>query len=91
MNDSFEWDPEKPEANQARHGVAFAEAQTVFSDPLVAIHPDPDHSWDEERAQAIGSSYLGRVLVVTYTERGDSVRIISARRPTRRELRTYEQ
>lgn len=91
MNESFEWDSEKAEANESKHGIAFAEAQTVCSDPLLVIWPDPEHSWDEERAQAIGTSYLARLLVVMYTERGDCVRIISARRATRREVKTYAQ
>lgn len=91
MNDAFEWDPQKAAANEAKHGIAFAEATSVFLDPLVRIDRDDDHSVDEERSTAIGLSKLGRLLLVTYTDRGDHIRIISARRPTRREVADYER
>lgn len=90
MRLSFEWDPEKAISNVAKHGVASAEAQTVFADPLVVETPDPDHSLTEERFFALGMSYRGRLLVVAYPERGEHIRIISARNATRHEKRAYE-
>jgi uncharacterized DUF497 family protein len=90
MNDEFEWDPEKAAANEAKHGTTFEEATSVFLDPLVRIRPDDDHSSNEERYTSTGMSQLGRLLVVTYTDRRDRIRIISARRPTRREAKAYE-
>ena len=89
MNDSFEWDPRKAAANEAKHGITFKEATSVFLDPLVRIRPDDDHSSDEERYTATGMSQLGRLVVVTYADR-DRIRIISARKPTRREVADYE-
>ncbi len=86
----FEWDPRKAAANAKRHGVGFAEAQTVFGDPLESTIPDPDHSVGEHRFLSVGRSDAGRVLVVSYTERGGRVRIISARPATARERRAYE-
>jgi hypothetical protein len=86
----FEWDPDKAEANAKDHGVEFAEAQTVFGDPLEATIPDPDHSVGEHRFLSIGRSAAGRVLVVSYTERDGRLRIISARPATARERRAYE-
>lgn len=90
MNDSFEWDLEKEQANRIKHGVDFAEARSVFYDPLAVYWPDDDHSVTEARFSAMGMSHYGRLLVVAYTERTDGIRIISARPPTRREVRTYE-
>ena len=89
MNDSFEWDPEKARANAAKHGITFGEATSVFLDPLVRIQPDDEHSSDEERYTATGMSQLGRLVIVTYTDR-NRIRIISARKPTRREVADYE-
>lgn len=90
MYDAFEWDPEKDRANEAKHGVTFAEARTAIVDPFVVLSPDDQHSLGEHRYSAIGMSHAGRLLIVVYTERGDRVRIISARRATRREVRMYE-
>jgi uncharacterized protein len=87
----IEWDPGKAAANEAKHGVAFSEAATVFADPLSISLPDPDHSADEERLLLLGHSGSGRALIVALTERGDTVRIISARPMTPRERRTYER
>jgi uncharacterized DUF497 family protein len=91
MNDAFEWDPEKAAANEAKHGITFEEATSVFLDPLLENRPDDDHSVNEERYTAIGFSQVGRLVLVTYTDRGDRIRIISARRPTRREVANYER
>jgi uncharacterized DUF497 family protein len=90
MEYSFEWDPEKAASNEGKHGIAFGEAADVFIDPLVQIRLDDEHSSSEQRFTAMGISQLGRLLIVTYTERRDSIRIISARKPTRREVAKYE-
>jgi hypothetical protein len=87
----FEWDPEKARANRAKHGVSFEEAMRAFLDPLSVTILDPDHSESEARFVLIGQSPSGRLLVVVHTDRGDAIRLISARRATRRERRTYEQ
>jgi uncharacterized DUF497 family protein len=91
MDDAFEWDPDKAAANEAKHGITFEEATSVFLDPLVQSQPDDDHSLDEERYTATGLSQFGRLVLVTYTDRGDRIRIISARKPTRREVGKYER
>jgi hypothetical protein len=73
------------------HGVSFDEASTAFADPLSITIPDPDHSVGEERAVLIGNTHRGRTVVVVHTERGDTVRLISARPASRRERRQYEE
>lgn len=87
----FEWDPRKNAANQRKHDVSFQEALTVFADPMAKIFSDPDHSAEEQREIIIGSSTQRRLLIVCFTERGENVRIISARSATKREMRDYEQ
>ncbi len=87
----FEWDPTKAAANLKKHGVSFSEAATVLSDSLGVTVPDPDHSLDEDRYITVGMSYRSRLLIVAHTERGDHVRIISARELTRREREAYER
>ena len=87
----FEWDAAKAAANLRQHRVSFQEALTVFADPLAAIHDDPNHSEEESRELIVGSSTTGRLLIVSFTELAESVRIISARRLTRRERRDYEE
>jgi uncharacterized DUF497 family protein len=87
----FEWDPDKAAANLKRHRVDFYEAAGVLEDPLSTTFPDEAHSGDEERFLTIGASQSGRILVVAHTERDDTIRIISARRATRREREFYEQ
>jgi uncharacterized protein len=86
-----EWDEDKATSNQSKHGVSFEEAKTVFDDPLYVDFYDPDHSEDEERYLIIGESNRGRLLIVSYTERGDSMRLISAREVTRTEREVYEE
>ncbi len=78
----FGWDPSKAAGNRRKHGVRFAEAVTVFEDDAMLTMPDDNPQ--EERFVAIGMGSLGRILVVIYTARGDQVRIISARKATRR-------
>lgn len=88
----FDWDESKAERNLSKHGVSFEEAKTVFDDPLYVDFYDPDHSEDEERYLIVGQSNRGRLLMVSYTERGDDlIRIISARQVTRTERETYEE
>lgn len=84
----FEWDPNKAAANLRKHGVRFAEAATVFEDEAMLMMPDDDER--EERFVAIGTGSVGRILVVVYMIRDDRVRIISARKATRRERSQYE-
>ena len=86
----FEWDPEKAAANKSKHGVDFAEAMSVFGDPLEVTIADPDHSDEEQRFLSIGSSTSGRLLVVAYTERADRTRIINAREASPQERKHYE-
>jgi uncharacterized protein len=78
----FEWDDEKAVSNLEKHGVSFAEAMTVFADPLESTIPDPDHSREEARFLSLGASNANRLLVVAYTERGGKTRLISAREAT---------
>lgn len=84
-----EWDDGKNRLNQKRHDVFFEEAATVFLDPLEITIDDPAHSTSECRFVSIGHSFRGRLRVVSYSERGDRIGIISARKPTRRESRKY--
>ncbi len=87
----FEWNPDKAKLNLEKHGVSFQEATTVFNDPLSVTFPDPDHSIGENRYLIIGLSQFGQILVVSHTDRGEKVRIISARKATRQERRFYEE
>ena len=86
----FQWDPAKATRNLARHGVSFDEASTVFGDPFAGTIADPLHSIDETRVVTIGYSESRRLLVVVHVDRGKTIRIISARRATRRERIRYE-
>jgi uncharacterized protein len=88
---AVEWDESKNLLNQQKHRVSFEEAATVFADPLEIMIDDPDHSSAEHRFISIGESLKGRLLVVSYTERDDRIRIICARKPTRNERREYEE
>jgi len=87
----FEWDPAKEARNRRKHGVSFAEAGTVFGDPLSKTYPDLDHSEQEERYLTLGVSESGRILVIAHLEEGETIRIINARQSTRRERRFYEE
>ncbi len=91
MSPSFEWDEAKAQSNLNKHKVSFPEAATAFADPLAAIFPDPDHSDDEVREILVGHSERGRLLVVSFTERGQNIRIISARQATPGERINHEQ
>jgi len=85
----FQYDPSKAAGNFRKHGVWFADAEGVFMDPLALHRIDPD-SEGEERFVAVGTANAGQILVVIYTLRGDAIRLISARRATPSEIRTYE-
>jgi len=87
----FEWDPQKARLNAKTHRISFDEACTAFRDPLSRTIDDPLHSEDEDRFVLIGRSIQGRLLVVVHTERGDRIRIISARLATNRERFRYEE
>ena len=87
----FEWDPVKARQNLREHGISFDEATTVFQDTLSITIADPDHSDSEIRFVDIGISHHRELLVVSYTERKDRIRIISARPATRAERRNYEE
>jgi uncharacterized DUF497 family protein len=87
----FEWYGPKAAANRAKHKVTFDEAKTAFGDPLGRITDDPRHSEGEERFALLGQSDRGRLLVVLFTERGETIHLISARKATRRERRVYEE
>ena len=87
---NFEWDREKEKKNLQKRNVSFDEAMTVFYDPLSATFDDPDHSVDEQRFITVGYSTHGRLLVVSHTQRGKSIRIISARHATAHERKRHE-
>ena len=88
---SFEWDPIKAKRNIRVHGISFDEASTAFKDTLSLTIYDPLHSAKEERLILIGNSHRNRLLVIVHTERGDNIRLISARKATKHERETYEE
>ncbi len=88
---NFEWDPGKARKNRRKHRVSFEEAATVFGDPLALTFPDPDHSETEHRFITVGISSAKRILMVAHTERGETLRIISARKVTQHERKHYEE
>ena len=90
MNTEFEWDPIKAASNLEKHGISFAEAATVFFDPLSLTVPDPLHSLGENRFVITGLSYQRRHLVVVHSDRGDRIRLISARLASPAERKRYE-
>lgn len=87
----FEWDKGKAESNLIKHGVSFDEAKTVFDNPLYVDFYDPNHSENEDRYLIVGESARGRLLIISYTERGNQTRLISARETTKTERETYEE
>jgi uncharacterized DUF497 family protein len=86
----FEWDRDKEKGNIKKHAISFDEAVTVFYDPLSATFADPDHSIEEDRFVTVGYSSRGRLFIVSHTERGDAIRIISARPATVSERKRHE-
>jgi len=87
----FVWNVEKARRNLAKHGVSFQEAAQAFTDPLAMAEDDPDHSEQEKRKILIGHSDRGLLVVVVHTDRGNLIRLISARGATRREKKKYEE
>jgi len=87
----FEWDPSKAAENLGTHGVSFDEASTAFRDTLSLTIYDPMHSEEEDRYVLIGNSHKNRLLVVVHAERGDFIRLISARKATKQERKQYEE
>lgn len=87
----FKWDSDKAEKNKKIHDVSFDEASTAFSDALSLTIYDPLHSDEEDRFVLIGNSYKNRLLIVVHTERGNKIRIISARKATKKERKQYEE
>ncbi len=87
----FEWDPKKVVVNRRKHGITFEEASSALRDELSATARDPDHSGDEERFVTFGISSRGRLLTVSHTDRGNAIRIISARLATTAERQIYEE
>ena len=88
MGPDYEWDDKKAVANATKHGVDFADAIAVFDDTLAVTIPDPD-AVGEARFVTLGLDAFRRVLVVVYAESADGIRIISARRATRKERRDH--
>ena len=88
---SFEWDKKKAVSNLRKHGVSFEEASTALRDSFSATAHDPDHSEDEDRFVTLGISSIGRLLAVAHTERGNNIRIISARLAIKLERQIYEE
>lgn len=87
----FEWDQAKAVENRQKHGVSFDEATEAFGDPLALNMPDPNHAAPEERFLVLGLSRSGRLLVVSYAERGVRTRLISARLASRSERQRHEE
>jgi uncharacterized DUF497 family protein len=88
---TYEWDSRKAKENLRKHRVSFEEAATVFLDPLALTFPDPDHSDEEDREITIGVTARHRAVFVSHSQRGDRIRIISARKATRKERKQYEE
>ena len=88
---NFEWDEAKANSNRNKHNVSFSEAAEVFADEYSSYVRDPDHSYGEDRYLLFGVSLKGRYIVVSFTERVDTIRIISARHMTKQERKAYEQ
>lgn len=92
MQLEFDWDAAKSKSNKKKHGISFEEAQTVFADPNARLIADPDHSDDEDRFVLLGMSEQLHVLVVCHCYREDNhIRIISAQKAKRKEIKTYEE
>jgi uncharacterized DUF497 family protein len=87
----FEWNQQKAKTNLRKHGVSFEEAATVFEDALATTYEDPDHSAHERRYLTIGTSARGRLLHIAFADRGERIRIINARKVTKRERELYEK
>ena len=88
---TYEWDSRKASNNERKHRVTFVEATSVFRDPMALTFSDPDHSEEEQREITVGMSDKGRIIFVSHCQRADGlrIRIISARKATRKEIRQY--
>ena len=91
MSLQLEWDPRKAKVNLAKHGVSFEEAMTVFGDLLARIFDDEEHSEDEKREIIIGHSIQQHLVLLSFTCVEDTIRLLSARKATRRERKDYEE
>jgi uncharacterized DUF497 family protein len=95
MRYDFEWDPRKAKVNRGKHGISFERATTIFRDPHILSIPDTEHGKDEERWVTIGTDETGVLLVVSHTfctiDEVRKLRIISARKATKVEVKTYEE
>jgi len=91
MSLRFEWDPKKAKSSLAKHGISFTEAITVFADTLARVFDDEAHSGEERREIIIGHSAQGNLILVSFTARGDRLRILSARKATQTERKDYEE
>ena len=91
MEIEFEWDPEKEKENLLKHRVSFHEAAAIFGDHLSWTFSDPEHSVGERRYLTFGMSTQGKTIIVSHTDRGKKIRLISARKATPKERRYYEQ
>jgi len=87
----IEWDTGKAKSNLKKHGVSFEEAATALSDPMAATGADTDHSTTEQRNITFGVTEKGRLVVVSHTEKGETIRIISARKASKGEREIYEE
>ena len=87
----FEWEAEKDQQNQVKHGVSFEEASTVFGDPFALTINDPDHSWEEQQFLTTGYTTGQRLVIVSHVDREERIRLISARGVTTAERRNYEE
>ena len=87
----FEWDNQKANINQRKHGISFEEATTAFADELSITIDDPHHGQDEDRLILIGQSKNAKTLVVVHVERKEAIRIISARKASKKEQKFYEE
>jgi uncharacterized DUF497 family protein len=87
----YEWDAAKAARNLKKHGISFEEAATIFLDVLAVTFPDPDHSSAENREITIGHTMKERLVLVAHCERGNGIRLISARLATKAERRQYEE
>jgi len=87
----FDWDEAKAVVNLKKHRISFLEAKTIFTDPFLLTILDEDHLVTEQRLISIGISAGGRILLVVHTDRNEVIRIISGRRATKAEVRTYER
>ena len=91
MDIKFEWDTAKADSNKKKHNIGFDEAKTVFFDENAIVIHDPEHSEDEERFVILGISTIARILVVChcFRQKGSIIRIISARKATKKESIQY--